>query len=201
MRQRLIARGLPPGAVDDPAGRLKSYGTDGLGKLGKRAKAQRKEMIALRTKLVGGRNPKRPIFDVEDIDPSAFRMNPCTGQLYRNFRMDISPHQFHVGMRREGKTVGKKHWRKEMGDYKRALWQQELLVCAQRVFLSRAKVSKDPKVRKYARDLLAAGGDLDHDPYATQPLDDDEPFTLFGLPKKGKTKGRKKTPKKRKARR
>ena len=142
------------------ADRLRGCGMSGLGKLSKRAKAKTRERLKLKDKLVGrriGTTPPR----IEDIDPYAFTTDPCSGTKYSAFRSPFTRKDayWHQAAGREH-APGKKRVDREQGTLKRLAWQERLHACAMRVYLNRARVSKNVKLRKIA----AAHDDASFDP-------------------------------------
>jgi hypothetical protein len=146
------------------------------------------EQLKGKNKLVGrrvGTTPPR----IEDIDPWGWDRNPCTGQRYDDFRAGVSRREIafmatQTDRHGERWSPSKKRMNAMAAKVKRERWQEDLHNCAMRVYLNRARVSKNPAVRAVAEDF---GVDTDFDP---------NDFAGLGRTRKKGTKRCAKAPKK-----
>lgn len=147
-------------------------GTKGLGRIG------RTEALKLKNKLIGKKLGTKPPA-IDDIDPYAFQKNPCNGMSYKSFRSPFTRKDAYWN-RAAGKEhgPGKRKVDSEQGRLKRLAWQEQLHHCAMRVYINRARVSKNPKVRAVAEGYRSA-------------VTVDASEFLDGLAKKRKAKKRK----------
>lgn len=130
---------------------------------------------------------------IDDVDPWEFDVNPCNGMKYSEFRSEMTQRDAYTqGTRKERYTdAGYTDWRKPslkrtkalMARNKRMFWQEQLHACAMQVFTNRAKVSKDPSLKKWYREQtrMREPGEDDRYDADAHHVAGDEPFTLFGV--------------------
>lgn len=148
----------------------------------KRKDISRSEAARMKTKLVGAKEPTYAP-DIDNIDPWSWEVDPCDGMSYNAFKSGFTRKNAYWN-RAAGRAHGptKRQTNTEHARLKRMMWQEKLHHCAMRVYLSRAKVSKNELVR---RDWKKYRGEWD----AT----DFDPAMFDGLGKAKKSKKRKKT--------
>lgn len=126
----------------------KCAGVEGLGRL------THTRALNLKNKLIGRKTRATPPA-IEDIDPRAWDVDPCDGMTYTRFRSGFTRKDAYWAAVRtdsEGRRHGpsKKRTSGSHAVLKRELWRERLHACAMRVWINRARVSKDARVRDAA---------------------------------------------------
>lgn len=128
---------------------------EGLGKL------SRKQTAQLKDKLLGGKVLAERLPKHEDIDAWNIDVDPCDGMTYRKFRPGFTRKEAYWAASRkndEGERQGPSHKKTNasMAVLKREAWRDRLHACATKVYVNRARVSKNPKLRAVAERYLKA---------------------------------------------
>ncbi len=150
--------------------RAAEEGVEGLAGRTAFSRLSRKEQIALKDRLIGPGVDVRPP-TIESIDTWALDVDPCDGMTYARFKSGFTRSDaYWAATHTQTKTGEKGHGpskRKTNASHaklKRLVWQEKLHACAMKVWLNRARVSKDAAVQRAYRRWKSEHDETSFDP-------------------------------------